>query len=299
MIEKFIISSNPTGASFQILHKALEAHAKKISDCTRTIYFPQNRNKQLCHSGFDVLYDITYTSNTKQLFDTLASVYTAVEDFNRIFPVDIIPVILASDANTFSSQTPVPSYRNLSTADIHKIFTQQASKSFAHSHLDTIYVDDIQSSFRMFDYVVVGGTFDHLHSGHKILLTASALFCSNTLKIGITSDSMASRKLYAELLEPFEARSDAVHKFVHKIRPSLKYEIHAIHDPLGGAHLSPHAKALVVTSETCVGGKKLNEIRESNGLTPLTLICTTLIKDQGLMREKISSTAIRKAMKKS
>jgi phosphopantetheine adenylyltransferase len=32
----------------------------------------------------------------------------------------------------------------------------------------------------------VGGTFDRLHGGHKLLLSAAALVCSRRLTVGIT-----------------------------------------------------------------------------------------------------------------
>lgn len=37
-----------------------------------------------------------------------------------------------------------------------------------------------------FERVVLGGTFDHLHDGHKVLLTLSALICTKKLFVGVT-----------------------------------------------------------------------------------------------------------------
>jgi hypothetical protein len=39
-----------------------------------------------------------------------------------------------------------------------------------------------------FDNVVLGGTFDHIHSGHKILLTMSALLASKRLFCGVSGE---------------------------------------------------------------------------------------------------------------
>jgi hypothetical protein len=39
---------------------------------------------------------------------------------------------------------------------------------------------------RQFEQVAVGGTFDHMHAGHKILLTMTALIASKRLYCGIT-----------------------------------------------------------------------------------------------------------------
>ena len=36
-----------------------------------------------------------------------------------------------------------------------------------------------------YDHVVLGGTFDHLHSGHKILLAMSAWLATKSVTVGI------------------------------------------------------------------------------------------------------------------
>ena len=38
-----------------------------------------------------------------------------------------------------------------------------------------------QQPLQMFDNVCVGGTFDRLHAGHRLLLAATVLVCSKTM----------------------------------------------------------------------------------------------------------------------
>lgn len=45
-----------------------------------------------------------------------------------------------------------------------------------------------------FDHVCAGGTFDRLHSGHKLLLSVCALLSIRSVTIGITSNQMLAKK---------------------------------------------------------------------------------------------------------
>ncbi|KAM5447796.1 putative pantetheine-phosphate adenylyltransferase [Microsporum audouinii] len=77
--------------------------------------------------------------------------------------------------------------------------------------------------------VAVGGTFDHLHAGHKLLLTATILAldtCSSQLPaqrqkrvvtVGITGDELLVNKKYAEFLESWEERWKGVWAFLRSI----------------------------------------------------------------------------------
>ncbi|EER45224.1 pantetheine-phosphate adenylyltransferase [Histoplasma capsulatum var. duboisii H88] len=75
--------------------------------------------------------------------------------------------------------------------------------------------------------VAVGGTFDHLHVGHKLLLTATALVIDavpsgpepiqRTITIGITGDELLVNKKYAEYLESWDDRWQGVWTFMESI----------------------------------------------------------------------------------
>lgn len=76
--------------------------------------------------------------------------------------------------------------------------------------------------------VIVGGTFDHLHIGHKLLLTATALAldprsegqregAGRSLVVGITGDEMLVNKKFAEYLESWEERWQKTAAFLRAI----------------------------------------------------------------------------------
>ncbi|KAF2205900.1 pantetheine-phosphate adenylyltransferase family protein-like protein [Delitschia confertaspora ATCC 74209] len=76
--------------------------------------------------------------------------------------------------------------------------------------------------------VAVGGTFDHLHIGHKLLLTMTAFMLGGntnpdedqpprSLTIGITGDELLKNKKYAEYLESWQDRRNSAHDFLSSI----------------------------------------------------------------------------------
>lgn len=71
--------------------------------------------------------------------------------------------------------------------------------------------------------VAVGGTFDHLHIGHKLLLTATVLVPQpdpnqdRKITVGITGDELLVNKKHASVLESWDTRQRRTADFVDSI----------------------------------------------------------------------------------
>src|SRR5262249_48657385 len=69
----------------------------------------------------------------------------------------------------------------------------------------------------------VGGTFDHLHVGHKLLLTATILAADPTapgprlITVGITGDALLVNKKYAGAVESWDVRQRRTAAFIDSI----------------------------------------------------------------------------------
>ncbi|KAJ7709726.1 hypothetical protein B0H17DRAFT_1155607 [Mycena rosella] len=154
-----------------------------------------------------------------------------------------------------------------------------------------------------FPVVALGGTFDHLHAGHKILLSMAAWIASEKLIVGITDDALLTRKTNAHVLESLAQRTAAVRAFLTAFAPRLAADIVPISDVYGPTGWDANIQALVVSKETASGAAAIATHRAAHALPPLTTFTIDVISatstnlsdaDVELLKQtKMSSTYIR------
>ncbi|KAJ5142816.1 uncharacterized protein N7515_001603 [Penicillium bovifimosum] len=183
----------------------------------------------------------------------------------------------------------------------------QAITSNADWAIPSLLIPDNQQPSTPHYSVVVGGTFDHLHVGHKLLLTAVALVMEpldrgqeGRLTIGVTGDALLVNKKYAEFLESWEERWQNTAAFLTaimdfspkrespqierafapgpngktvltRIQPNLAFEFVEISDPFGPTITQENLGAIVVSKETHSGGAAVNDERVKKGWKPLAV----------------------------
>lgn len=118
----------------------------------------------------------------------------------------------------------------------------------------------------------MGGTFDHLHAGHRELLTLAALVTTKRLLIGVTADEMLATKSDRSLMQPLDDRVRAVREFLAEVAPALDVQLVPITDPFGPSITDPDLQAIVVSTETIKGAQAVNAKREGAGLSKLRVI---------------------------
>lgn len=168
--------------------------------------------------------------------------------------------------------------------------------------INSVGMEDLpseSSGIQTYRRVVLGGTFDRLHLGHKILLGEGCLFAEENLTVGVTTGEMNLKKSLPELIQPTPVRIDSVVQFIETVKPQIGHRVVPITDMFGPTITDPDLQCIVVSDETKKGGDIVNQERQKKGYSALDVYVIDLVQDQchGQFEEaKISSSSLRKRL---
>lgn len=145
----------------------------------------------------------------------------------------------------------------------------------------------------IFNLCGLGGTFDHLHDGHKLLIK-TALKIGKKIAIGLATDELLCNKECLEQIESYDVRKQGIIDYVESLDVNYNKRVIIIplSDPYGPAVTNPDIEVHVSSEETIDVSLKLNEIRDKNGLDKMILVAIPILKNK--IGCKLSSTDIRK-----
>jgi len=232
----------------------------------------------------------------KQLLSTISDIYGFVLKENLCLdPILLLPF----SKNILIEKT-----------DLNAIFLykDELMKEVHNNSLSIVRVENIDENEGIIDSgvlidkeedkykkVACGGTFDHFHSGHKILLTAAVMLATEEVIVGVSDGELLKNKKYKECLQSYDVRQRVIRSFLSLLNPSLTYSIPQLLD-VGGPTLSdPTIEALSVSEETLSGASFINQEREKKGWDPLTVVCIPLVSNHSSLASdsKLSSTSLR------
>jgi pantetheine-phosphate adenylyltransferase len=141
-----------------------------------------------------------------------------------------------------------------------------------------------------FKTVIVGGTFDELHKGHKALLM-KAFEVGDHVIIGLSTDTLARKLKKNHEVATYKERLKELNDFLMEQEVLSRAKIVPLKTPYGITLSKGCAEALVVSRETEARAKEINQKRKAKGLPPLHVIVIEMVPAENHM--PISTTRIR------
>lgn len=244
--------------------------------------------------------------NSVELNYVLFSLFNEIRDqatnlgWDYTFEIDVV-----FNTSDFSKYDWNRVYRLANEGDAHVLGTSAAKHLSIEAERPAFSQEDIKKhlngpavKYRQYETAAVGGTFDHIHDGHKILVLMTIFATSKRLIVGITGSELLKNKKFSEMLELYQQRQTKLVQFVQKhISGNLRLETFEINDVCGPTGYIKSIDALVVSRESAKGGDYVNNYRKEHGFPTLDIVTINVIGGDGNAdnnwKGKLSSTDIR------
>jgi pantetheine-phosphate adenylyltransferase len=151
------------------------------------------------------------------------------------------------------------------------------------------YVLGDETVKKKFETVVVGGTFDLFHRGHRVLLM-KAFEVGNRVLIGLCSDGFVEKMRKPHRIASYAKRLEELKTLLRKTGVLERAEIMPLDDAYGITLSERRIDAIVVSEETEPRARQINEKRKSMGMPPLPIITVKMVPSED--HYPISSTRI-------
>lgn len=148
----------------------------------------------------------------------------------------------------------------------------------------------------IYDKLVLGGTFDRIHDGHRLLFSIAFSF-SKEVTIGLTTDyylKQYPKSIAPESIYPYGVRKRKLTLYFNQ-KGWHNYKIVPIRHPFGVAH-SEYFNAIIGTEETLRSIIKINEFRRKKGENELDIVVIPQVYSED--GELVSSSTLRLNEKK-
>ena len=139
--------------------------------------------------------------------------------------------------------------------------------------------------------VAVGGTFDELHRGHRVLLT-KAFEAGDQVIIGLCTDDFVKKLVKPHATATYNERLRELKRFLFDLGVSKRAEIIPLSEPYGPSSTDSTIDGLVVSKETETTANKINEQRVKSGLAKLKILTVNMVPSDNC--RPISTTRIRR-----
>lgn len=277
----------------------LKSNTKVLSDCLQDFQGSEEERRNHHNTSSTNSSGVVTKTHSLDVATCTVDVLLTIENFMRRPFLEHAQALYttALEASPQVSITVIPTFP-LSAGSTTTVPGSPASPFDSSLKNCGVRTDDITSHEEefgvLYNSVAVGGTFDRLHSGHKLLLSYAALYARTELRVGITVESMLTKKQFKEKLQNFDVRKQQVEEFIRCVRQDLRLDIAPISDVYGGTDSIADIDAIVVSEETAKAVELINEARTARGLTPLIKITIpNVARQDGVL---LTSTSLRQGL---